>query len=90
MRVKNVITVVACVVAMFGLSLRLAINFSLSVALWWLFLPEPYSEILSAIVLFGTTLSIGMLGLVVYVLLKPKKDADEDSILRSIEEAAEL
>jgi hypothetical protein len=31
-----------------------------------------------------------MLGLVVYVLLKPKKDADEDSILRSIEEAAEL
>jgi hypothetical protein len=78
---KRFLIIVACGLAMFGLSLRLAINYVWYVALWWLLLPEPYARILFSIINFGTMVSIFLLGLIIYIVLKQKvivKSLQED------------
>jgi hypothetical protein len=73
---KRIIMLVACVFAILGLSLRILINASLSVAIWWLLLPEPYSKLLSGIVNFGTILGICSLIIWFYSFLRNKDEIE--------------
>ena len=46
--------------------MRLLINFSMSFAVWWLWLPEPWATISTDVVNFSTFLSLAILLLIVY------------------------
>jgi len=57
---------VAGLIAICGLCLRLLINLSMTFAIWWLLLPQPWATILSGMLNFSTWLSLVLLVEIVY------------------------